>query len=646
MHTQVNRYFILGVSVLLLCHSMAQSNTTNIANRDQKTTNSRAEILLQSSLRYALDHDSCRFYLEALMKDAEEHQLSHYAIKAHYLLGKHFLLTLQTAKAKHHYHQAWLQAAEVKDYEQQGFASDGLALTYLEERILDSALMSFQHSYQVFQSKGFPQNLWAPLLGMSRVYKNQGNYAAAKKFGDEALALVDDTDHISRTVLLNHMLSLTRDFKKVRDYAFYFDQYAETIDPLKMSFDNTHKIAHYVVTEDPVLRAQEILSVIADLGTTSGMTAISSYYNLGSTYLDLREWKKAAEAFQHGLLRNEQTRRSLAFRHALYAGLIDAYSGIGDHQEALYWFRRKIASEDSIAQSANNALINELQIKYETARKEQTILTQELALERSMRQRRMTLISLLLVAGLAISIFLAQSRRLHFQRTIAQQESELHRQRIQELQHQNKLLSLTAMIAGQEEERKRLANDIHDGLGGTLAMVKIQFERLGELLNDPVAIAEYQRTRVVLEETGNEVRRIAHNMMPHTLMKMGLIPALEDLANNIQFVNGLRVSLKCIDITGQLSEEKEVVLYRITQELCNNVIKHAEASKLLIQLSQYNGTFSLVVEDNGKGFIRDDNKQPGMGITSISSRVDYLNGNLDIASQPGKGTSVTIEFPA
>jgi signal transduction histidine kinase len=168
---------------------------------------------------------------------------------------------------------------------------------------------------------------------------------------------------------------------------------------------------------------------------------------------------------------------------------------------------------------------------------------------------------------------------------------------------------------------------------------------MGDLLSDPDAVHEYRRSRGLLEETGNEIRRIAHNMMPHALMKMGLIPALEDLAGNIQSANGLRVSLKCIDITTQLSDEKEVVVYRIAQELCNNVIRHAEANKLLIQLSQHNGTLSLVVEDNGKGFADTPGLTYGLGIESVSSRVAFLNGSMDIDSSSEKGTSVTIEFP-
>jgi signal transduction histidine kinase len=202
------------------------------------------------------------------------------------------------------------------------------------------------------------------------------------------------------------------------------------------------------------------------------------------------------------------------------------------------------------------------------------------------------------------------------------------------------------MIAGQEAERKRLAQDIHDDLGGLLATVKIQFDRVGGLLNDEKANTEFRRARNLLDDTSHEIRRIAHNMMPHALMKMGLIPALEDLANSIQSANGLRVSPKCIDLETPMDKDKEVVLYRIAQELCNNVIKHAEANKLLVQLSQNNGTYSLVVEDNGRGFEEKDGHKTGIGISSITSRVAYLNGSLDIDTRPGKGTSVTVEFPS
>jgi signal transduction histidine kinase len=340
----------------------------------------------------------------------------------------------------------------------------------------------------------------------------------------------------------------------INEYAWYVDQYVETIGPIRFSEDKMHKIAFYTVTNNPVERLREIQSVIDTLRDIPRISTISSYYHLGLTYMELGEVKHAIQAFQKGLELNQRLPTAVAFRHALYEGIAEAHTATGNHREALYWIQRKSQSEDSIKDAKNNALLHELQVKYETASKEQQILEQQLELEHSRRQRNLILIVLTVLIGLGIVLYLAQRRRHALQRTIAQQELQLQQQRIAELQNQGRLMALNAMIAGQEEERKRLAQDIHDGIGGILATVKIQFDRLLHTNTKEHATTELEKSRELLDEACNEIRRVAHNMMPHALVKMGLIPALEDLAANIESSNKLRVSLKCIDVRTSLSE--------------------------------------------------------------------------------------------
>jgi signal transduction histidine kinase len=134
-------------------------------------------------------------------------------------------------------------------------------------------------------------------------------------------------------------------------------------------------------------------------------------------------------------------------------------------------------------------------------------------------------------------------------------------------------------------------------------------------------------------------------MMPPALIHMGLSAAIEDLVDALQLDQHLMISFQNIDYDQALDRDKEITLYRIVQELCTNVVRHAEARHLLIQLSRFNGTASLVVEDDGKGF--DVALQPhGMGMDSVRTRVEYLQGLMEIWTKPGEGTSITINVPA
>ena len=215
-----------------------------------------------------------------------------------------------------------------------------------------------------------------------------------------------------------------------------------------------------------------------------------------------------------------------------------------------------------------------------------------------------------------------------------------HQIEIDKLQQQSKLDALRAMIDGQEEERKRIAYDLHDQLGGLLTTAKLELSK-SITTEDP----ENNIQSVVdkIDQACNDVRRIAHNMMPHALMKMGLDSAVGDLVESLNQSGTVDLTYQNLaDV--ELDAEQKISVYRIIHELISNSIKHADPESILIQLSRHNGTFSLVVEDDGQGF---DPKtvNEGLGLHSLKSRVEYLNGDYTLDSRPGEGTSITVDFP-
>lgn len=134
-------------------------------------------------------------------------------------------------------------------------------------------------------------------------------------------------------------------------------------------------------------------------------------------------------------------------------------------------------------------------------------------------------------------------------------------------------------------------------------------------------------------------------MMPEMLTKFGLDEALKEYCHTVNATNLLSVKYQSLGMNERLEKSSEIIIYRIIQELLNNIMKHAGATEAMVQLIKEEGRFSIIVEDNGKGFdtaLLKNNK--GAGLTSIQSRVDYLKGRLDIHSEPGKGTLINIEF--
>jgi two-component system, NarL family, sensor kinase len=201
------------------------------------------------------------------------------------------------------------------------------------------------------------------------------------------------------------------------------------------------------------------------------------------------------------------------------------------------------------------------------------------------------------------------------------------------------------MVNGQETERTRIAKDLHDGLGGLFSTVKMYFSTLQ---HDTPTLKDnelFQKSYKLVDTASEEVRQIAHNMMPEVLMKLGLTNALKDLCDNISAGKLLRVSLETHGMNKRLNATTEIMLFRIVQELLNNIIKHAQATEAIIQFIRENERLSVVVEDNGRGFnTQEADEQNHSGIATIQSRVSYLNGKMSIDSQKNVGTTVMMDF--
>jgi two-component system NarL family sensor kinase len=144
--------------------------------------------------------------------------------------------------------------------------------------------------------------------------------------------------------------------------------------------------------------------------------------------------------------------------------------------------------------------------------------------------------------------------------------------------------------------------------------------------------------------SANELRRIARNMMPESLLLLGLEPALKDMCDSLS-TDETQVVFQAFGINTAMHQEIQVNIYRIVQELLTNAFRHAHASEILVQCSQNSSRFFITMEDNGKGFdATASDARPGIGLSNARSRVEYLNGKLDISSVIGEGTTINIEF--
>jgi signal transduction histidine kinase len=279
--------------------------------------------------------------------------------------------------------------------------------------------------------------------------------------------------------------------------------------------------------------------------------------------------------------------------------------------------------------------LQELDTKYLTVQKEKQIVTLE-----KEKQTRNTLIYSL-IAGLfgLILIAVLGYRNITFRKRVAEQE-------VQQLQQEKQLVATNSILKGQEEERTRVARDLHDGLGGLLSGIKLTLNSVkGNVILPEESAMTFTRALTQLDGAISEMRRVAHSMMPEALVRFGLIDALSDFCEGISASGRLKVTMQHFGFENRLDSQVEVVLYRIIQELLNNVLKYADATEAQVQLTWVDNHVSVTVEDNGKGFdVKTLEVNKGAGLRNVQARVDYLNGTLDIQSKPGEGTSVLVEI--
>ncbi len=208
-------------------------------------------------------------------------------------------------------------------------------------------------------------------------------------------------------------------------------------------------------------------------------------------------------------------------------------------------------------------------------------------------------------------------------------------------------LSTKAILNAEENERKRISGELHDGLGQMFSAVKMNLSALTNSLNfkDEHSKHMFNKTMDLVDESCKEVRVISHQMAPNVLLKSGLAAAIRDFINKID-AQKLRINLQTIGLQERLDQNIETVLYRVIQESVNNVIKHAEANSLDIQLAKDDEGVNVMIEDNGKGFVIADLEEfDGVGLKNIQSRVGFLKGTVDFSSQVNKGTLVAIFIP-
>ncbi len=300
----------------------------------------------------------------------------------------------------------------------------------------------------------------------------------------------------------------------------------------------------------------------------------------------------------------------------------------GDFRQALKNYITAKCYADSTLNLRNVNHINDLRVLYETEKNELKI--------EAMEERQQFTVWLGITGGLLlllILIFFIIRQRL------AVNKRKLAEQQIKQLEQEKQLIATQAVLDGEVQERTRLACDLHDSLGSILAAAKYNLVDIKKIsLLGEEDMKRYQKVVSLLDDSMNEMRRVAHHLMPDSLSRIGLKQSVADFCKTIPIV---KFSYYGDDT--RFNPKLEVMVYRILHELVTNAIKHAKAESIFVQIVRESDRIAISVQDNGCGF-DPTAESKGMGLRNIRARVESCKGNLDIDSQPGKGTGIRVEL--
>lgn len=308
----------------------------------------------------------------------------------------------------------------------------------------------------------------------------------------------------------------------------------------------------------------------------------------------------------------------------------------GDFNTSLWAKKRNDSIQVTLLNEKVLETTSELERKYESEKKDKQIFLQQVQIQKRTFLNYSLMGSTLTLLVIFLLFYLSYEHK-----------RKLQRQQINELEKERQLTTVEAVLKGEEQERSRLAKDLHDGLGGMLSGIKFSFQTMkGNLVMTPQNQQTFERSMDMIDSSIKEMRRVAHNMMPESLVRFGLETALKDYCKDINSSGALQISYQSFGLEGHNFEQTmAITIYRIIQELINNILKHASAKTAIVQVTKSDNLLAITVEDDGKGFDPGIlNQSKGMGWINIRNRVDFLKGKLDVNSQTGNGTSVQIEF--
>lgn len=533
---------------------------------------------------------------------------------------------------------AWQLVKNEDNFEVKFYAQSLLGLNKRRQAQYDEALRYNLNAAKLAEEQGDKFFMGKAYNNLGVLYVTTQDLKRAEEYHKKALAIRLQLGNASEIYLSYENLGiLKRDQGKYEEALRYYVKGAEyafkTKDSNNISFVYNDIGAAYSFTGRYQESEKYLMASIGIRERANEKDELAYTYNyLGENYERKKDLVNAEKNIKKALAIAKEINNNKQVYEA-YESLSDFYSRNKRYDSAYVYAMYHKHFKDSITRKNQGELIAELNTKFETEKKERKI--QEQQFEIAKRNYWLAGISGLLLMGTSLGY--SRYKRNKLRQKAALQATVLKQQE----------LATKAIIQAEENERKRIAGDLHDGVGQMMSAAKMNLSTLkGDIsFTSPEVEQAFDNAVSLVDDSCKEVRNTSHNIMPNALLKSGLTTAIREFIHKID-QRTIHVNLFSEGLNERMDSDVETVLYRVVQECVNNVIKHSGANKLDITLIKDDDGISVTVEDNGKGFnVKDAEKMEGLGLKNIRTRIEYLKGDVEWSSAEGRGTAVMITIP-
>jgi len=545
--------------------------------------------------------------------------------------------------AEYHLHHALLDYEKLHDTIGIGKAKQNLSGFYLIKVDYEKSLKYALESNRIFKQFGQRRQQAKSLINLGNIYHYLKEYDSALSCYEESYALSMELNDLriassatsNKGVIYYHQ----KEYEKAKEAfmkSIEFSEKINDVESLANLYRNTSIILKWLGDYDGALELSERSLAFARKIDNKELEA-EALLNLGVLHKQNNNLEQAEKYYLDGI--------SVAEAHHLlwdmqigYENITLLYAAKDDYKTAYQYQQKYFDVTDSIHNHEQISAREKYKAEYELLHYQDQNRIKELEKKRMLFQRNLSF-------GIGVSVIILLLLILLFLRIQSRKNRIIAQQKIQKLEDEKKLMAAQSVMVGQEKERERIARELHDGIGVLLSTASIHFSSVEEK-SDPATSEMVQKANKLLKDASKEVRQISHNMMPGVLSKFGLEEAIEDFCEDVEEAGDMTVDLHLSLEEERLPENMEIMVYRIIQEMLNNTIKHAQASKVNLSVIRRDEEVLIAFKDDGVGF--DEASLPhgkNLGLSGIRSRIEYMGGRIELISQPGKGTSYSIAIP-